>query len=120
MSSASRATITAGAASLGEKAIRLAVEAPRAFVLHGNYPNPFNPRTTIGYTLPEVSQVSLRIYDVLGREVAHLVEEERRAGYHEAVWEAGRFASGVYVYRMQVEGADGGRTAGHRTMLLVK
>ena len=115
-----RVVITAQEASLGEKEILLEVEAPRTFALHSNYPNPFNPRTTIGYTLPQVSHVSLRIYDILGREVAHLVEDERAAGYHEAVWEAGRFASGVYVYRLRVEGADGGRTAGQRTMLLVK
>ena len=115
-----RFAITAQGVLLGEKEIHLQVEAPRAFVLHGNYPNPFNPITRLGYTLPQASKVSLRIYDMLGREVAQLVEEQHGAGYHEAVWDAGRFASGVYVYRLVAEDEAGGRTVRQRTMLLVK
>ena len=113
-------TITSGGAILGEKQILVEAEAPKEIALHGNYPNPFNPRTTISYALPAASQVDLRIYDLLGREVARLVSGEQAAGYHEAVWEAGRFASGVYVYRMRVEGAEGQHTLKQRTMLLVK
>ena len=115
-----RFAITAKGALLGEKEIRLQVEAPQDIALGSNYPNPFNPQTTIGYTLPQTATVSLRIYDVLGREVACLVEGEHGAGYHEAVWQAGRFASGVYLYRLMVEAADGARTLKQRTMLLVK
>lgn len=115
-----RFEITAKGASLGEKEIRLQVEAPREIALHSNYPNPFNPTTTIGYTLSAASRVSLRVYDVLGREVTRLVEDERSAGHHEAVWAAGGFASGLYLYRLVVEDEAPGRTVRQRTMLLLK
>ena len=115
-----RFEITAKGATLGKKEIRLQVEAPREIVLESNYPNPFNPSTTIGYTLSSASKVSLRVYDVLGREVARLVEDKRSAGHHEAVWQAGRFASGVYLYRLVVEDEAAGRTVRQRTMLLLK
>lgn len=101
------------------KEVRLEVEAPKEVALQGNYPNPFNPRTTIGYELPAASQVTLRIYDVLGRRVATLVERDQEAGYHEATWEAGRFASGLYLYRLDVNGASV-RTVRQGRMLLVK
>ena len=115
-----RFAITAKGALLGEKEIRLQVEAPHEIALRSNYPNPFNPQTTIGYTLPQTATVSLRIYDVLGREVVRLIEGEHSAGYHEAVWQAGRFASGVYLYRLMVEDEAGKRAIRQRTMLLVK
>ncbi len=113
-------TITSGGAILGQKQILVEAEAPKEIALHGNYPNPFNPRTTISYALPAASQVDLRIYDLLGREVARLVSGEQAAGYREAVWEAGRFASGLYVYRLMVKDEAGGRTVKQRMMLLVK
>jgi len=102
------------------KEIRLAVEAPRAVVLRPNYPNPFNPRTKLGYELPVAGRVQLRVYDVLGREVVRLVSDEQKAGYHEAVWEAGRYASGWYLARLVVDGSEGRRTVKQQTMLLVK
>lgn len=73
---------------------------PTAFHLFQNYPNPFNPSTTISYQLPEVSVVSLRVYDILGREVATLVNEVNAPGYHEVTWDASGVASGVYVCRI--------------------
>lgn len=66
-----------------------------------SYPNPFNPRTTIHYTLPAASRVTLRIFDLQGRKVATLVDAEQRAGQHEVVWEAQNVASGVYLYRLE-------------------
>ncbi len=113
-------TITSGGAILSEKQILVVAEAPKEIALHGNYPNPFNPRTTISYALPAASQVDLRIYDLLGREVARLVSGEQAAGYREAVWEAGRFASGLYLYRLMVNDEAGDRTVKQRMMLLVK
>ena len=77
---------------------------PSSFALEGNYPNPFNPTTTIPFALPEASQVTLAVYDLLGRRVAVLVEREMAAGRHEAVFEAGHLSSGVYLVRMQTEG----------------
>jgi hypothetical protein len=71
------------------------------YSLEQNYPNPFNPITTIGFTVPLSGFVSLRVYDLLGREVAVLVDGERPAGTSAAVWDAGERASGVYIYRLQ-------------------
>ena len=66
-----------------------------------NYPNPFNPSTTISYDLPTDSKVTLKVFDVLGREVATLVNGFVEAGSHQAVFNATRLASGVYFYRLQ-------------------
>ena len=67
-----------------------------------NYPNPFNPSTTIGYRLPGESHVHLGIYDIIGREIATLVNENRPAGFNQAVWDATGMATGVYFYRIEV------------------
>jgi len=74
---------------------------PCVFSLQQNYPNPFNPTTVISYQLPVISKVTLKIYDVLGREVATLVNEEQSAGTKEVQWNASGFASGMYLVRMQ-------------------
>lgn len=76
---------------------------PLQFELSQNYPNPFNPSTTIRFSLLYRSQVTLKIFDVLGREVATLVNEEKSPGNYEAKFSAkGEYASGVYFYRLQV------------------
>jgi hypothetical protein len=74
---------------------------PVTFTLEQNYPNPFNPSTTIKYELPKVSEVRLSLYDVLGREVAVLVNERRDAGVHEVKFDGSGLLSGVYFYRME-------------------
>ena len=66
-----------------------------------NYPNPFNPATTIAYSLPRAEQVRVSIYDVLGREVRLLVDGRQAAGRHEVVFEAGALPSGTYFYRIE-------------------
>jgi len=76
-------------------------EFPTAFRLEQNYPNPFNPNTIIKFELPKASQVSLTVYDMLGREVSVLVNEKREAGVHEVKFEGSHLASGVYFYRLQ-------------------
>ncbi|MBC8042101.1 MAG: T9SS type A sorting domain-containing protein [Rhizobacter sp.] len=73
---------------------------PRGFALKQNYPNPFNPSTTIAYTLANAEQVSLKVYDVLGREVATLVNSKQSAGNYRLPFNASRLASGVYFYRL--------------------
>ena len=92
-----------------------ALEVPTDFALEANYPNPFNPETTIRFALPVASHVVIEVYDVLGREVARLVDGEMGAGHHTVVFEGRGLASGIYVYRM-----FSGSFEQHRTMLLVK
>lgn len=77
---------------------------PVSYALEQNYPNPANPSTTIRYALPKPGPVSLRVYDLLGREVVRLVGAEQPAGHHSVVWEAGGVASGVYLYRLEAGG----------------
>jgi photosystem II stability/assembly factor-like uncharacterized protein len=74
---------------------------PMKFVLEQNYPNPFNSVTVIRYQLPVNSHVALKLYDLLGREVATLVAQELQAGDHAVTWEAGAYPSGVYFYQLR-------------------
>ena len=76
-------------------------DLPSNFALSQNYPNPFNPVTTIRYVLPKPGFVSLRVYDLLGREVAVLVNAHRPAGAHTITWHAQGLSSGVYLYRLE-------------------
>lgn len=82
-------------------------ERPTEFALHQNFPNPFNPTTEIRFDLPDAGNVSLAIYDVLGREVANLVSGYREPGYHSATWVATEHASGVYFARFTSSDATG-------------
>jgi photosystem II stability/assembly factor-like uncharacterized protein len=75
---------------------------PTAFSLRQNYPNPFNPSTTITFSVPASSFVSLRVLDLLGRDVATLVSDVLPAGTHTRRWNAGGFPSGVYYYQLRV------------------
>ena len=76
---------------------------PKEFVLEQNYPNPLNPTTTISYQLTKNSYVTLKIYDLVGREVETLVIGEKPAGKYEVSWYAGGFSSGLYFYRLKSE-----------------
>jgi hypothetical protein len=69
--------------------------------LEQNYPNPFNPTTVVRYRLPVVNTVRLVVYDVLGREVAVLVDEKKDPGSYEVTFDGSGLSSGVYFYRMQ-------------------
>lgn len=73
---------------------------PRDYVLEQNFPNPFNPTTTIQFSIPESEFVQLKIFDVLGREVATLVNEEMPAGRYSVGWNAAGYPSGTYFYRL--------------------
>jgi hypothetical protein len=81
------------------------VTQPLVYNLEQNYPNPFNPSTTIKYSIPKLSHVSLKIYDILGREVATLVNEEKPAGNYEVEFStlAGirNLASGIFFYQIK-------------------
>ncbi|MDZ7765393.1 MAG: T9SS type A sorting domain-containing protein [Melioribacteraceae bacterium] len=78
-------------------------QIPVRFELAQNYPNPFNPSTTINFSIPKASDVTLTIYDALGREVARLVDEQRAPGTYSVDWNAGNQASGIYFYRIATE-----------------
>jgi hypothetical protein len=81
--------------------VREQAEAPLEFVLAQNYPNPFNPSTTIEFALPRMAPVTLAVYDLLGREIAVLVNERRDAGLHGVTFDGSGIATGVYLYRLQ-------------------
>lgn len=80
---------------------RKPVEAEAILELSQNYPNPFNPVTVIRYRLPEDLEVTLQVFDMLGRRVATLVNEKIPAGSHKASFDAGKLASGIYIYRLE-------------------
>ena len=73
------------------------------FHLFQNYPNPFNPTTTINYQLPQTGYVTLKVYDMLGREVTTLVNEEKYKGSYSVNFDASKLASGVYIYRIKIK-----------------
>jgi photosystem II stability/assembly factor-like uncharacterized protein len=88
---------------------------PKEYFLSQNYPNPFNPSTTIKYSLAQTGRVTLSIYDLLGREVVKILDEEKPAGEYETKWNASSFPSGVYFLRMQ-----SGQFSDMRKLLLMK
>jgi len=88
---------------------------PKVFALEQNYPNPFNPTTVISYQLPVASEVSLKVYDVLGREVMTLVNGRQEAGAYNFTLNAASLSSGVYFYRLQ-----SGNFVSTKKMMLVK
>lgn len=90
-------------------------ETPAQFALSQNYPNPFNPTTVINYQLPVNSRVKLQVFDMLGREVATLVDEQKSAGSYNVSWNAANLASGIYIYRLQA-----GANVFTRKMTLIK
>ncbi len=88
---------------------------PSSFQLRQNYPNPFNPSTSIRFDIPNSSSVRVSVYDVMGREIENLVNEQLKAGEYMVKWDAARFASGIYFYSIA---ADGYQTT--KKMILMK
>ena len=74
---------------------------PTQFALEQNYPNPFNPSTKIQYSVPQTSQVQIKVFDVLGNEIETLVNEEKPTGTYELTWNAANLPSGVYFYQIK-------------------
>lgn len=91
-------TINGGVTSVEEGQI---VGLPTEYNVAQNYPNPFNPSTTIKYSIPQSSNVIIKVFDVLGNEVVTLVSEEKPSGTYELNWNAANLPSGVYFYRLQ-------------------
>lgn len=92
------------------------VDVPKEFGLSQNYPNPFNPSTTISYALPEASDVSIDVFNVLGRKVGSLVNQRKTAGNHTVQFQADNLSSGIYFYTLRI----GGRVLKSQRMLLIK
>jgi hypothetical protein len=80
---------------------------PNSFELQQNFPNPFNPSTTIRFSVPQTGHVSLKVYNVLGVEVASLVDEQKDAGTFSVHWNASGLPSGMYMYRLSVTSNEG-------------
>ncbi len=74
---------------------------PKEYSLDQNYPNPFNPRTNIQFAIPQAGFVTLKVYDILGNEVATLVNEEKPEGIYEVEFKAESLSSGIYLYKLQ-------------------
>jgi len=107
---------------MGHSGVDNSVAQPAEFVLQQNYPNPFNPVTNLRYVVGVVSgrssvatNVRLAVFDMLGREVAVLVDEQKKPGTYTVEFEGSRFASGVYFYRLTAPGVSE-----VRRMLLMK
>lgn len=98
---------------------------PKVFDLKQNYPNPFNPSTIIEYALPRASEVTIEIYNVLGQQVAKLVNENQTAGYYNVQWlgknsNGNYVANGMYLYRMMARSKEGRQFIKSRKMLFIK
>jgi hypothetical protein len=87
---------------------------PSGFKLSQNYPNPFNPSTRISYQIPNAGHVTLKVYDVLGREVSTLINSEQNAGSHEVIFNGTKLSSGIYFFRLQT----GNYTATNKMVLM--
>ncbi len=91
------------------------IQLPKRFVLDQNFPNPFNPSTTINYSIPEDGKVVVKVFDVLGRELATLVNDVISAGAHSVLWNASNYASGIYFYSVTFK-----NQTLYKKMLLIK
>ena len=81
-----------------------AILVPNDYNLYQNFPNPFNPETTIRYSLPKISNVRIDVFNLLGQRVITLVNSSKPAGYHEVKFKAAQMPSGYYTYRIQTDG----------------
>jgi len=96
---------------------------PRSYALYQNFPNPFNPSTTIRYQLPVDGKVKLEIYNILGEKVITLVNEEQTAGYYSKIWDINRiqtYASGLYIIHISVKGINNSKFSKNIKSLLIK
>jgi Secretion system C-terminal sorting domain len=98
-----------------KKEIALKYALPKEFKLEQNYPNPFNPTTTIEFAIPQKGRYTLSIYNILGQRVNILTDSEYEAGYYKVNFDASRYSSGIYIYRL-----TGDKVNISKKMLMVK
>ncbi|TVR12625.1 MAG: T9SS C-terminal target domain-containing protein, partial [Balneolaceae bacterium] len=91
------------------------VDLPEEITLRQNFPNPFNPSTVISYDLPEQTHVTLQVYDIMGRYITTLVNDQVPAGQHQVTFDAADLSSGTYIYRLQA-----GSVIQSRSLTLIK
>ncbi|MFA5668204.1 MAG: T9SS type A sorting domain-containing protein [Balneolaceae bacterium] len=103
-----------------KKMVEISEKIPETFSLQQNYPNPFNPTTHISYALPEAAEVTITVYNIMGQQVATLVNTSMSAGFHELNFDAGSLSSGMYLARMQAIGQSGVVFSKELKMQLVK
>ncbi len=94
--------------------------SPKSFRLYGNYPNPFNPSTTIYFELPYESRVLLNIYDILGRKIDTLIDGTMQSGYHNVQFTPTGIGSGIYLYRLTADAGKIGMYSATKKMLVIK
>jgi hypothetical protein len=94
--------------------VNISNEVPKQYALYQNYPNPFNPETKIKFDLPKASELTIKVYDITGREVENLLNRKLEAGSYEYQWNASAYNSGVYFIKMQ----SAGFTAVKKVMLI--
>jgi hypothetical protein len=105
------------------KEIKINIAPPMTYELCQNYPNPFNPTTTIEYQLPGTGtrfSVSLKIYDIIGREVLTLVNEQQEPGYYQKTFNAGNLSSGMYFYQLIAVDQQNNKHIFWKKMMLLK
>src|SRR5690606_15858708 len=95
--------------------IYVEVNGPLTFDLKQNYPNPFNPATKIAYSVPVTGSVKLAVYNIVGEEVAVLVNGQVEAGFYEVTFDASNLSSGMYLYKLQ-----SGNSVEVKKMILIK
>jgi hypothetical protein len=113
-------SITTKSGETWTKEIRFRVAPPATYELFQNYPNPFNPTTVISYQLSQISNVSLKVYDILGREILALVNEQQEPGYYQRSFNARGYASGMYIYQLIAADRQNHKHVFHKAMMLVK
>jgi hypothetical protein len=96
-------------------------DIPKVYALFQNFPNPFNPTTVVRFDLPRASNVRITVYNLIGQQVAVLVDQASMgAGHHEVVMDAGSISSGVYLYRIAATAENGETFSSVKKMVLVK
>jgi hypothetical protein len=116
-------TITDKSGQQWKKEIKIIITPPTTYELLQNYPNPFNPTTTIEYQLPGAGiryNVSLKVYDAIGREITNLVSEQQEPGYYQKTFAASRYASGMYIYRLVATDEQNKQHVFQKKMLMLK
>ena len=93
---------------------------PKSFVLNQNHPNPFNPSTTVSFSLPVEAKITIKLFNMLGQEVAKIAENEFEAGSHSILFKANNLSSGTYIYTLEANGINGSSFTSTKKMIILK